>query len=138
MSSSGSFLANGVIPFGSAVTLVDFTFNPFTGPVDPLWTVGIFEFALDTLTSVTQTATSLSMFGSGVVSTTANVGLDATAFNWSFSGNNSGGTLQLFTSTASPTPQPVAEPSELLTLALLAMSLATFGAWSRKNKALQQ
>jgi len=138
VSSTGSFLANGVLPF-SGVTLTDFTFDPFAGPVDPLWVVGIFEFALNSLTDVTQTATSLSMAGTGIVSTTVNVGLDATAFNWSFSGNNSGGTLQLFTSTSSPTPQPVAEPSELITLAFLAMGLATLGAWSRKyNKAVQQ
>jgi hypothetical protein len=134
--STGDFnAANGVVPFFSPVTLNDLTFDPFS-PVDPLWAVGVFQFALNELTSVVQGENYLFLAGSGVVSST-NPSLDDTAFSWSFSGGNSGsdGTLQLFSSTA----LPVAEPSDLATLGLLAISMVAFGLWSlRQRKALQR
>ena len=129
------FAANGVNMF-TPVTLNSFTFAPFSGPIDPLWAVGAFQFALDTVTVVNQTAGSLVLAGSGIVTASAALGLDATAFTWSFSGDNSGGTLQMFSSTSTPTAVP--EPSEAATLALLAMSMVAFGIWSRKfEKVLQ-
>ena len=135
--SSGDFQVNGVAPFFSQVTLTDFDFN-FAGTIDPLWAVGVFQFALNTLDSVTQTANSIALSGTGIVSSSI-AGLDPTAYNWSFSGDNSGGTLQLFSSTSSPTPLPVTEPSELTTLAMLVMGMGLFGMWSRKHrKALPQ
>jgi hypothetical protein len=124
--------ANGVMPFISPVTLNDFTFSPFSSAVDPLWAVGIFQFALETLTSVQQGTNFLALSGYGTASGT---GFDDTMFFWSFSGDNAGGTLQLFSSTSTPLP----EPSELLTFALLAMGMAVFGVWSRKHRrAVQQ
>jgi hypothetical protein len=132
---TGAFAANGVNMF-TPVSLSSFTFAPFSGPVDPLWAVGVFQFALDTVNVVNQTAGSLVLSGSGVVSTTVALGLDATAFTWSFSGDNSGGQLQMFSSTSTPTP--VTEPSDAATLLLLAMSTMVFGMRSSKfRKALQ-
>ncbi len=133
--STGDFASYGVGMY-APVSLTSFTFAPFSGPVDPLWSVGIFEFTLNTVDVVSQSATSLVLAGNGIVSTTVNVGLDATAFGWSFSGDNSGGTLQLFSSTASPTA--VAEPSEAATLGFLALSMMAFVIWSRKPRKLLQ
>jgi len=127
---------NGVVPFLSPVTLNDFTFAPFTGPIDPLWEVGAFQFALASLTSVYQGTNYLALAGTGTVSSSA-AGLDDTAFNWSFSGDSSGGKLQLFSSTASPTALP--EPSELTTLGFLAIGVGALCLLSRRQrKAVQQ
>jgi hypothetical protein len=123
--------SNLVMPFMSPVTLNDFTFAPFSGPVDPLWAVGVFSFALQSLTTVAQGEGYLALGGTGVV-TASKAGLDATVFNWSFSGDNSGGTLQLFSSSGSPTALP--EPSELLTFAFLAMSVGALCVWSRGHR----
>lgn len=126
--STGAFAANGVMPF-SSVALQDFQFAPFYGPVDPLWAVGVFQFALQSLTAVDQGVSHLALSGTGIVSSTK-AGLDPTVFNWSFSGDNSGGTLQLYTSTATR----VAEPSDLGTLAFLIVGMAALGVWSRKHR----
>ncbi len=111
------------------VSLTDFTFAPFS-PVTSLWSVGGFQFGLEDLTSVSQGANHLALAGTGAVTSS---GFDATPFNWSFSGNNSGGTLQLFSSTATPGPVSVAEPSEFSSLALLVIGLSTLGIWSRRR-----
>lgn len=108
----------------SLASLTDFTFSPFS-TVNPLWAVGGFQFALQGLSNISQGANHLALAGSGIVTSS---GFDATPFNWSFSGNNSGGLLQLFSSTATG-PVSVAEPSEFFTLALLVMGMFTLGIW---------
>jgi hypothetical protein len=122
---------NGVVPLMSPVTLNDFTFQSFAG-VDPLWAVGVFSFALNTLTSVNQGENYLALTGTGIVSS-SKTGLDPTSFNWSFSGDNSGGTLQLFSSTASPSVQ-VAEPSEIITLVFLVIGVGALCLWSSRAR----
>ena len=132
---TGDYASNGVFPVLSPVALTDFTFDPFLGPVDPLWTVAGFSFALETLTTVNQGPSYLVLAGTGVVRNAA-VG-DPTAFNWSFSGDNSGGMLQLFSSTSSPSPVGLAEPPELSSFALF-WGVAVFAAWSRKYRKVLQ
>lgn len=133
---TGDFNISNGVSFFSPVTMSSFTFDPFAGPVDPLWAVGVFQFALQSLTTIEQGENYLALAGTGIVSSTK-AGLDSTVFNWSFSGTNAGGTLQLFASTASPTPLP--EPSELITFAFLAMSVGGLVVWSSSTrKALQQ
>jgi hypothetical protein len=127
---TGTFAANGVVPFFTPVTMNSFTFDPFAG-VDPLWVVGAFQFALNTIAIEQQSASALALSGTGIV-TSSIVGLDASEFRWSFSGDNSGGTLTVYSSTNSPTP--LNEPSELTTLGMLVMGMGLFGLWSRKHR----
>jgi hypothetical protein len=133
---SGSF---SVLPVLAPVTLNGFTFLPsFSGPINPLWVVGQFQFALQTLTSVDQGTAFLALAGTGVVSSTI-AGLDPTAYDWSFVGTNSSqgitGTLQLYASTASVR---VAEPSDFVTLAFSMFGLGALCLWSRRLRTLIQ
>ena len=96
---TGSF--SGV---GPSATLFDFTFNP-SAAVSPLWTAGIFSFALSSIWIDTQNSNTLSLVGTGVVSGT---GFTDTPGSWNFTGNplNGGGNFVFSAGSVAPVPEP--------------------------------
>jgi hypothetical protein len=69
----------------TSVVIADLDYSPFVA-IDPLWTtnLGEFSFAIQTLVVVSETADSLSLTGTGLLTSTL-LGLDPTLANWSFS-----------------------------------------------------
>ncbi len=132
---TGDFnFSNGVIPLLSPATMTDFTFAPLPSDgVDPLWTVGTFKFALNSLTTVAQSSTYLALAGTGVVTSTK-TGLDATDFNWSLVGGPDLGGLKLFVSVSDPAPTTVNEPSQFSSLMLWTLGIGAVAVWSRKRR----
>ncbi|NND59356.1 MAG: hypothetical protein HKN49_03735 [Gammaproteobacteria bacterium] len=82
---TGTFAANG-ITFGDVGSIADFIFNPATLPVDPLWTLSGFTFALTTLNIDSQQNNLLTLSGTGTISGN---GFDVTMGDWSFSADSS-------------------------------------------------
>jgi hypothetical protein len=107
---------------GSKATYTSFTFNPFVGPIAPLWTIEVggvtFSFNLEAVTIGLQTEKQLALTGTGTIFA---AGFDNTAFNWSFTGDSTGALLSF--SAAAFNPVEVSEPSVvgLLGLGLIAM-----------------
>lgn len=117
-----------VVPFNTAATMNNFTFNPFVGP-HTVWSVvpGGFSFTLQSVSVVTQTPTFLNLEGAGLMNGT---GFDATPYLWSFTATRSGsgvGTLISFTENDVAT---VPEPTSML---LLGSGLLGLGLWGRKR-----
>ncbi|MFO7689811.1 MAG: PEP-CTERM sorting domain-containing protein [Cryobacterium sp.] len=105
----------------------DFTFDPFTGPIVPLWTIvanGItFSFTLEAVTVGLQTNTLLVLQGTGTViaSGPGSAGFDPTAFFWEFSGNDTGSILSFSAIAANVADVPEPSVVGLLGLGLIAM-----------------
>jgi hypothetical protein len=118
----GGLTPGSVVTMNNDVSLVSFS------SVTPLWSVGGFSFDLLNLTIVGRDASHIALTGTGIVTYTPLY--DPTAFNWSFSGDTSGGTLHLFSNTATSVP----EPSELAALGLWATAILPLAAWSRKRR----
>ncbi len=104
---------------GNPVTYTNFTFDPFAGPIAPLWTVTVdgttFSFDLQSVSVGLQTSSQLALAGLGTLYAD---GYDDTEFAWSFSGDSTGSIL-----TFSAASYGVPEPSVvgLLGLGLIAM-----------------
>ena len=97
----------------------DFTFDPFVGPIAPLWTLTLngttFSFSLERVTVSLQTVHQLALQGYGTLSAP---GFDDTAFAWSFSGDHTGALLS-FSAASFNVPEP--SVVGLLGLGLIAM-----------------
>jgi hypothetical protein len=106
---------------GVPVLYTSFTFDPFAGPIAPLWTFEVggvtYSFNLENITLGMQTSTQLTLTGTGTVYA---AGFDDTEFNWTFSGDSTGALLSF---SASGFNVSVPEPSVvgLLGLGLIAM-----------------
>lgn len=97
----------------------DFTFDPFEGPIAPLWTLTLdgttFSFTLERVNVSLQTIHQLALQGSGTLSAP---GYDDTEFAWSFSGDHTGALLS-FSAVSYDVPEP--SVVGLLGLGLIAM-----------------
>ncbi|MFK8015779.1 MAG: PEP-CTERM sorting domain-containing protein [Gammaproteobacteria bacterium] len=115
---SGDFALAG-IAVGDAGTYTDFQFNPLIAPVNPLWSISGFSFALEDISIVFQNAAFLVLQGSGTIS---GAGFDDTAGTWNMTANAAG---TLFNFSAGSTATGIDEPS---VLALIGLGLLGFSA----------
>jgi len=104
MGTNGTGDIGATVVFGTVgtVTSSPFTFNPAT-PVTNLLTIGDWQVDLGTMTIVDQTASILTLSGTGAISGN---GLDLTPTQWSWSANSTGGTYSM-TINAVPVPAAV-------------------------------
>lgn len=79
MASSGDM----ALPFLTLATMNDFQFNPLAPNPVTVWSVGGFSFSMDNVTIDTQTASALTLSGSGMIT---GGGFDPTPGTWAFSG----------------------------------------------------
>jgi len=104
---------------GTMATYTNFTFNPFAGPIAPLWTVTVggttYSFALERVNVSLQSSNQLGLSGSGTLSAP---GFDDTEFAWTFSGDSTGAILS-FSAASFGVPEP--SVVGLLGLGLIAM-----------------
>lgn len=104
---------------GTTATYTSFTFNPFSGPIAPLWTVTVdgttFSFTLERVSVSLQSGNQLALAGSGTLSA---AGYDATDFAWTFSDDSTGAILS-FSAASFGVPEP--SVVGLLGLGLIAM-----------------
>ncbi len=123
---TGDFALAG-IGAGDIGFMQDFQFNPLNpSPVDPLWAIAGFEFALHQIAVDFQNASFLVLFGHGVLS---GPGLLDTNGTWALSANMApGATSLLFNFSAGSAAVPV--PGTLL---LVGIGLAGFAAARRRR-----
>ena len=104
---------------GADATYTSFTFEPFAGPIVPLWSFEVggttFSFDLESINTQFQSSTNLVLKGSG---TAYADGYDDTFFVWTFSGDSTGVILS-FSASAFSVPEP--SVVGLLGLGLIAM-----------------
>lgn len=105
---------------GNLVDLKDFSFVSFS-PVDPLWSIGGFSFALDSVDIDTQNAKTLSLFGTGVIS---HAGFDDTTGSWNFTGQPAGSTSFSFSAGSGAVAVPEPSIIALFGLGLLGLGFA--------------
>ncbi|HEX5106434.1 MAG TPA: PEP-CTERM sorting domain-containing protein [Pirellulaceae bacterium] len=107
------------VTFGTAVTFNNFSFNPPSTPVSPLWTFNFggntYTFDLGLINSVTQGYdvngnSFLNLSGMGTLNIT---GFTPTAGSFIFTGNSAGGTFSFSASNAA-LPSAVPEPGTMV------------------------
>jgi hypothetical protein len=129
---SNVFVGGAIGDFAGATdaTYTNFTFDPFVGPIVPLWTVQVggvtFSFNLENVTTGMQTSTQLTLTGIGTIIA---AGFSDTVFNWTFSGDGTPGGLFTFSASAFN----VSEPS---VVGLLGLGLIAMGAVGMRRRVI--
>ena len=119
---TGDFASAGIV-FGDIGFFQDFQFSPLNpAPVDPLWAILGFEFALEAVSVDFQSANFLVLSGTGTLS---GVGFDDTSGTWNLTGN-SAGVLFNFSAGSVAAPEPA-------TLALIALGIIGFAVARRRR-----
>ena len=114
---TGDYAGEGVVPFSSAVTLVNL--DPLAAPVAALWVIEGFTFDLANITSNLVSTTIAAVTGNGLVK---HAGYDDTFVTWIYTTQRSSGE----TSFSASVPAPAGA-------ALLGLGLLGFG-FARRNK----
>jgi hypothetical protein len=115
---------------GQNATLTDFTFDPLSAPVSPLWQIGMFSFGLNSVASTYDSFNNtLSLSGLG---TFRGAGYDETPGTWSFFALAGDGRHE-FTFSADGTAIPIPEPE---IYAMMGFGLGLLG-WVGRRKKLQ-
>ena len=117
---SGSYTGVGTGLSSPSVTMNPFTFNPFNGPITPLWTFmsagSTYSFDLTALTSILQPGDdTLTLKGTGTLHIT---NFTDTVGSWVFTANQAGDTFSFSSSNAA------AAPDSGSAVALLGVALA--------------
>lgn len=113
---SGDYLS---VTFGTSVTFNNFTFNPPSTPVSPLWTFSFggstYSFDLGMINSVSQgfDVNGLSFLNLSGLGTLNITGFTPTAGSFIFTGNSGGGTFSFSASNAA-IPSAVPEPGTMV------------------------
>jgi len=103
---SGSYTGVGTGLSSPSVTMNPFTFNPFNGPITPLWTFmsagSTYSFDLTALTSILQPGDdTLTLKGTGTLHIT---NFTDTVGSWVFTANQAGDTFSFSSSNAAAVP----------------------------------
>ncbi len=116
------------------VRIEDFDFDPLgelgggnEGPIEDFWTIGDFDFDLETISISTQEDLSLVLEGTGTMS---GVGYDDTPGNFIFTGQTAGGGTYSASFSSASNPTGVAEPA---TLGLVGFGLVGLGVAERRK-----
>lgn len=113
---------------GQYATLTDFTFDPLSAPVSPLWAVGAFSFDLNSVASTYDANNNtLSLTGLG---TFRAAGYEDTQGTWNFFALSGTGRHE-FTFSAGGTALPVPEPE---IYAMMGVGLGLLGWVGRRRK----
>jgi hypothetical protein len=128
---SGSYSTVGTGQMSPTVTQNGFQFNPFVGPVVPLWTFtsGGLTYSFD-LTAITQRTQpgddTLDLRGFGILRITGGTSnFDPTVGSWVFTANQQGGTFSFSSSNG-------ALPEGGMTVVMLGLALGGIGMVRRK------
>lgn len=130
---SGDLATGGACSAGPG-TIEDFDFDPLgelgggdAGPIEDFWTIGDFDFDLETISISTQDDMSLVLEGTGTMS---GVGYDDTPGNFIFTGQTAGGGTYSASFSSASNPTGVAEPA---TLGLVGFGLVGLGVAARRK-----
>jgi len=135
----------------TSATFSDFQFSPVLNPtsgvtapgsIDPLWTAGDFEFRLDSVSIDVQSATTLGLSGTGIVTyvgTDPNAGFDPTAASWVFSAQSNGSQIFFSFSANSATVVGAGAIPEPATLGIVSLGLGLSGlaGYRRRRRQIQ-
>jgi hypothetical protein len=112
---TGAFLAKGVAE-GDTVLLNDVTFSPFLSIVNPLWTVGDFEFELTSVDVIHQSSLFLLLSGIGNIT---HPDYETNTGSWILSANSVGSQFNFSSGTSAATVVPLPAAAWLFGSALL-------------------
>ena len=144
---TGDFAGMGL----TSATFSDFQFSPVLNPdsgdtdpesINPLWAAGDFEFRLESVSIDVQSATTLGLSGTGIVTyvgTDPNAGFDPTAASWVFSAQSNGSQIFFSFSANSATVVGAGAIPEPATLGIVSLGLGLSGlaGYRRRRRQIQ-